>query len=546
MTAATDHTDVLIVGAGACGLTLAIDLARRGVDFRLIDRADAPFEGSRGKGIQPRSLEVYEDLGVLPGLMALGAAPYPMTRTYGEAGFVDEAVSEDRGSTPAEPFSRPLMLPQMLTERALRARLAELRHAPAFGCELLAFEDGGEGVVARVRVAGGEDRVVRARWMVGADGGRSFVRHALGVGFQGKTLPIRALVGDVRISGLSRDVWHRWAGGTEGQLALCPLAGTDLFQVQAVLMDEGEPDLSREGLAALIARRAGRDDLTMETVTWASPFGVNARLAERYRVGHVLLAGDAAHVHPPTGGQGLNTSVQDAYNLGWKLAAVLGGAPETLIDTYEAERRPIAAGVLGLSEALLSAAKANDMRRGRETQELDPELCGLAPRRRSAHGAGAVEGGRSGAGRAVRGPAPVRSLRGATLDADRLAGGRGPRGAADGAEGHHRSRRSCGLFRNGLWPRARNLGAGPAGRLCAALMRPYRRGGAPSADYLDRVTAPAADRTEGSLRLALLDSKWLASGNHSEASSSGRPGRASLGGGDVGPEGVAADVEAAA
>jgi 2-polyprenyl-6-methoxyphenol hydroxylase-like FAD-dependent oxidoreductase len=370
MSPTAEHTDVLVVGAGAAGLTLAIDLARRGVDFRLIDKAQASFEGSRGKGIQPRSLEVYEDLGVLPALMALGAAPYPVTRTYGEGGFVDEAMSEDRAPTPAEPFSRPLMLPQMLTERALRGRLAELGHAPDFGCELLAFEDGAGGIAARLRTAGGE-KLVRASWMVGADGGRSLVRHALGVGFPGKTLPIRALVGDLKVAGLSRDAWHRWMGGTEGQLALCPLAGTDLFQLQAVLTGEGDPDLSREGLAAMIARRTRREDLAVEAVTWASPFGMNARLADPYRVGHVLLAGDAAHVHPPTGGQGLNTSVQDAYNLGWKLAAVLAGAPERLIDTYEAERRPIAAGVLGLSEALLSAAKANDMRRGRETQELD-------------------------------------------------------------------------------------------------------------------------------------------------------------------------------
>ncbi len=150
--------------------------------------------------------------------------------------------------------------------------------------------------------------------------------------------------------------------------ALCPLAGTDLFQLQTALPLEGEVDVSDAGLAAMIAERTGRDDLRLRSVQWRSMFEPSARLADRYRVGRIFLAGDAAHVHPPTGGQGLNTSVQDAYNLGWKLGAVLGGAPTGLLDTYETERRPIAAGVLNLSTGLL---KSGDARRGRENHELD-------------------------------------------------------------------------------------------------------------------------------------------------------------------------------
>ena len=369
------RTDVLIVGAGAAGLTLAIDLARRGVDFRLVDKAPAPFAGSRGKGLQPRSQEVFEDLGVLADLLARGAAPYPLIRTYGDGGFVDQAMGEVRAPTPAEPFGGPLMLPQMLTEQALRDRLTEFGRAPEYGCELASFDDGPEGVVARLIAPRGE-AVVHARWLIGADGGRSFVRQALSVAFPGETLPIRGLVADLKVSGLSREVWHRWMGGDEGQVSLCPLAGTDLFQLQAALQQPGDPDLSAAGLSALLARRTGRDDLVVSGVAWASAFGMNARLAERYRVGHVLLVGDAAHVHPPTGGQGLNTSVQDAYNLGWKLAAVLGAADEDLIDTYEEERRPIAASVLGLSQALLSSTQSGAMRRGRESQELDLTYAG--------------------------------------------------------------------------------------------------------------------------------------------------------------------------
>jgi hypothetical protein len=157
-------------------------------------------------------------------------------------------------------------------------------------------------------------------------------------------------------------------------LALCPLAGTGLFQLQGGVMlgDDDEPDLSDEALRAIVAERTGRSDIVIGEVFWRSSFRLNARLADRYRAGRVFLAGDAAHVHPPTGGQGLNTSVQDAYALGWRLAAVLNGAPDALLDSYEAERRPIAAEVLGLSTRLLDAGIAQgDMRRGRENHQID-------------------------------------------------------------------------------------------------------------------------------------------------------------------------------
>ena len=157
----------------------------------------------------------------------------------------------------------------------------------------------------------------------------------------------------------------------EKQISLCPLAGTDMFQLQGPIPLEGDVDLSPEGLTTLIATRTARTDIVVRSVSWASAFYMNARLADRYRVGRVFLAGDAAHTHPPTGGQGLNTSVQDAYNLGWKLAAVLNGAPDSLLDSYEAERRPVAAQMLGLTTKLLDAARTGSMRRGREVHQLN-------------------------------------------------------------------------------------------------------------------------------------------------------------------------------
>lgn len=365
------EVEVLICGAGAAGLTLAIELARRGISFRLVEKNLAPFEGSRGKGIQPRTLEIFEDLGVVERMLAAGG-PYPVRRHYkDDGGYTESAVVEGNDPTPGEPYGRPLMLPQFLTETVMRERLLEWGQSPEFGCELVGFEQDEQGVTARLLGRAGE-RTLRARWLVGADGGRSFVRGTLGIDFPGKTLGVRAMVADVRLTGLGREAWHSFNDGDmQRMLAICPLAGTDLFQLQGPIAPDGDIDLGVDGLTALVAQRTGRDDIAIQSVSWASAYAMNARLAARYRVGRVFLVGDAAHIHPPTGGQGLNTSVQDAYNLGWKLAAVVQGASDTLLDTYEQERRPVAASMLGLSTQLLEAQRRGEMRRGREVQQLD-------------------------------------------------------------------------------------------------------------------------------------------------------------------------------
>ena len=363
--------DILICGAGAAGLTLALDLARRGVSFHLIEKMDDAFRGSRGKGIQPRTQEVFEDLGILDRVAAAGGT-YPPQRSYRDDGsWSDAPMEDDQSATAAEPYGKMLLVPQFLTEGVMRDRLAEFGHRPEFGCELVSFTQDDDGVVAQLDGKGGRE-TIRVRYLIGADGGRSVVRHALGIGFPGKTLGIRAMVADVVLTGLGRDAWHRFhEDDMDRRVSLCPLAGTDMFQIQAPLPPEGDVDLSAAGLTAMVATRTGRTDIVVERVSWSSAFTMNARLADRYRVGRVFLVGDAAHTHPPTGGQGLNTSVQDAYNLGWKLASVLAGAPEALLDSYEEERRPIAAEMLGLATRLLDAAKRGDMHRGREVHQLD-------------------------------------------------------------------------------------------------------------------------------------------------------------------------------
>ncbi|MFF7971774.1 FAD-dependent monooxygenase [Streptomyces sp. NPDC007905] len=356
--------DVLIVGAGPTGLTLGIDLARRGVDALVVERAQELFPGSRGKGIQPRTQEVFEDLGVLDAIRAAGG-PYPVRMLWKDGERLGERpmfepVAADEGT----PYTEPWMVAQWRTQEILHARLLELGGRVAFGGEVTGLEQDSEGV--GVRFADGT--AVRARYVVAADGGRSAVRRAVGVGMTGETVdPSPFLVADVRVRGLDREYWHAFPGADGTGVMLCPLAGTDDFQFSGKLPEGTEPEPSLDGVRELVAAYTHLDAEDVTELRWASDFRPRAALADRFRVGRVFLAGDAAHVHSPAGGQGLNTGVQDAYNLGWKLGAVLrGGAPEALLDTYEEERRPNAAAMLGLS----TGVHRGEVRRGKATVQL--------------------------------------------------------------------------------------------------------------------------------------------------------------------------------
>jgi 2-polyprenyl-6-methoxyphenol hydroxylase-like FAD-dependent oxidoreductase len=329
-------TEILIIGAGPTGLTLAVDLARRGVAHRVVDHDPGDFAGSRGKGIQPRTLEVFADLGVIDAAFAHGG-PYPPMRGYQDGEVVWERVMAPTvPARPDVPYPNPLMLPQWRTAAILRDRLAELGGRVEAGVEFQGFTQDDDGVTAML-----DGQPVRARYLVGADGGRSGVRKSAGVDFVGETFEQhRIQLADVKIEGLDRDHWHIWTAGDGPVLALCPMAGTDTFQLTTTRYEETD-------LASLVRSVSGH---TLTEVGWRSQWRANVRMVDRYRVGRVFLAGDAAHVHTPAGGQGLNTGVQDAYNLGWKLA--LGS--EELLDSYEDERLPIAAEVLGISNKLFN------------------------------------------------------------------------------------------------------------------------------------------------------------------------------------------------
>ncbi|MFF3764105.1 FAD-dependent monooxygenase [Streptomyces sp. NPDC001922] len=343
---------VLIAGAGPTGLTLAIDLARRGVPCRVVDKAPGLFPGSRGKGLSQRTQEVFDDLGVINAVLTDGM-PFPKFRRYsGHEVVFERHVNELLGAEPLRrgagvPYPDLWLLPQWRTDEILYERFVQLGGRVEFGTEVLGFDQDADGVT--VQTTAGQ---VRATYLVGCDGGRSTVRKALGVGFVGETFESeRTLIGDVQAEGLDGVFCHMFSTGT-GRFSLWNMPGGQYYQFVAGVAAENVPELTLDSVRHLLHERSGRTDIRLHDLKWISLYRVNARMADRYRAGRVLLAGDAAHVHSSAGGQGLNTSIQDSYNLGWKLAAVLGGAPKALLDSYETERMPVAAHVLGMSSTL--------------------------------------------------------------------------------------------------------------------------------------------------------------------------------------------------
>lgn len=333
--------DVLVIGAGPTGTALAIDLARRGLNIRIIDRQAAAFAGSRAKGLQPRSLEMLEDLGALEPILAAGG-DYPLLGIHlGPLTLPWRMIRRGR-PTEDRPYPNTWLVPQFRTDAILHARLAELGPRVEFGRELVGLQQDGSRVVATVRSAGNEEEIV-ARYLVGADGGASRVRSAIGVGFAGDTDDSdRWIILDAETSGLSHRRWHVWPGRGGKVTLACPLPHSKLFQWMIRIDSDDAAALDAQDLQRRVRERTRNAAIQLGAIRWQTVFRPNIRLAQSYRQGRVFLAGDAAHVHTPSGAQGLNTGIQDAYNLGWKLAQVLAGADERLLDTYEAERQPIA------------------------------------------------------------------------------------------------------------------------------------------------------------------------------------------------------------
>ncbi|MCX4633287.1 FAD-dependent monooxygenase [Streptomyces sp. NBC_01443] len=341
-------TDVVIAGAGPTGLMLACELRLAGVDVVVVERLEERTGESRAGGIHSRTLEVLDQRGILDRFLAVGELQ-PVGHFSGL--YLDFDESESR-----HPY--PLMILQSDIERLLEEWAAELGVQVRRSSEVSGIHQDQDGVTVELGTADAAPATLRARYLVGCDGGRSTVRKLAGIDFPGTEATMTALIGDVELPDLPEDyVWvRRCAGGDYSAIAFEPGWYRVITSEYDRVADRDEAPTFEQLRESLI--RVAGTDFGMHSPRWVSRFNDAARQAAEYRQGRVLLAGDAAHIHFPAGGQGLNMGVQDAVNLGWKLASVVRGrAPESLLDSYHAERHPVGERVLHNTRAQSALAR---------------------------------------------------------------------------------------------------------------------------------------------------------------------------------------------
>lgn len=358
------QTGVVIAGAGPTGLMLACELRLAGIEVVLLDALTARTGQSRAGGINARTMEILDQRGLMERVLPHGY----VFRGRGPGHFAGLPIEFGDLATR---YPAGLVITQADLETQLDRYATELGAPVRWDSPVVDLEQDSDGV--EIRVGGAHGRRVRAAYLVGCDGGRSTVRKLAGIGFAGTDATMVGMIADAELADPPPG-WILTERRGPGDFSILPLRpGWFRLMVNRhdrVLDHAAQP--SFEDFRASFREVAGTD-YGMHSPRWVSQFGDAARLAERYRSNRVLLAGDAAHIHFPAGGQGLNTGVQDAANLSWKLAAVLHGrAPDTLLDTYESERRPVAARVLQNTRAQTAL-----MRPGPHTEALRETLAGL-------------------------------------------------------------------------------------------------------------------------------------------------------------------------
>lgn len=355
---------MIVVGAGPVGLTAAIELRRRGIDVQIIDKRDGVAPWAKAVGIQPRTLEIWDQVGIVGRMLNASQA------MLGQLAYVNGAkAAEVLLAVPDQVPYGFICLPQYATEEILGAHLAELGATVTRGVALTALRQDDDAVTATLRDAAGGEREVTAPYLVAAEGAHSLVRKSLGLTFDGDAFPEEYMLADVELDwsvqpGMSVRSSHVTDGVLDDVLVCIPLPGRRRYRISMLVPDElssaGRTDeRSAHGIQSegpkpelrhvqAVLDRLAPEPTTASAMRWSSVFRISHRLVNRYSVGRVFLAGDSAHIHPPTGAQGMNTGVQDAYNLGWKLAlAVQGSAAPGLLDSYHAERHPVGEEVVG-------------------------------------------------------------------------------------------------------------------------------------------------------------------------------------------------------
>ncbi|MFF8247521.1 FAD-dependent monooxygenase [Streptomyces griseus] len=370
--ARSESTDVLVVGAGPVGLTLAAELRRAGVACRIVDRLPARLPYAKAVGVQPRTLEIFDRMGLVREVLD-AAVPMRGQLTYengAERGRVELVLP------PEVPYGFAA-LPQCDTERLLEEFLGRFGTGVERSTALVGFAQDPAGVTSRLTTASGEEVEVRSRFLVGCDGAHSAVRKGLGLTFEGGAFPEEYMLADVEVgwdlpAGYGVRSTHRGEDGAIDDLLVCiPLPGNGRYRMSMLVPPElsaarqaeaagtaGGGDGVAHGLEGgtapalpdiqKVLDRLAPEPVTASALRWSSVFRISHRLVDRYGEGRVFVAGDAAHIHPPTGAQGMNTGIQDACNLAWKLALAVGGAagPRVLAG-YDAERHPVGEEVVG-------------------------------------------------------------------------------------------------------------------------------------------------------------------------------------------------------
>lgn len=355
--------EVLVVGAGPVGLTMAAELARHGVRPRIVDKLAAPLPWCRAIGVTPRTLEVFDTMGIARRVIDAGLW------LEGLRLMVDDHPPRDIAIDLSDLPYGELGLRQSETERILTEHLASFGVTVERGTALATLTQDENAVAVVLDHPGGRQEAARFATVVGCDGAHSAVRHALGIAFEGEAFEMGFMLGEVTLDadlprGMALRAMKLRENDAPDMFIAIPLPEPGRYRVSSLASVEmGGTPTSGHGLQAdrpgpslgelqAVADRVVPTPVALSDLSWSSFFRISMRLAERYREGRVFLAGDAAHVHPPTGGQGMNTGIQDAFNLAWKLARVVRGrAPATLLDTYEAERRPVGADVIARTVA---------------------------------------------------------------------------------------------------------------------------------------------------------------------------------------------------
>jgi 2-polyprenyl-6-methoxyphenol hydroxylase-like FAD-dependent oxidoreductase len=331
----TIKTDVLVVGAGPTGLSLACQFVRHGVDFVVVEKNACVTPYSKAIGVHARTLEIYEQMGLAREAVERGMVAGKVRLLAGGELRGEFDLSDIGEGMSAYPFV--LMLEQSKNERLLYDHLRSEGRAVLWDTELEGFSQTEGGVTAQVKTASGESRTVEAKYLVGCDGAKSPVRHSLGLAFEGSTFERTFYVADAQVDWQFGHDALTVSLSKETFVVFFPLKGESRYRIVGVFPEEfakDEGEVLYEEIEERIKREAGLE-LDIRDVEWFSTYKVHARHVSRFREGRCFLAGDSAHIHSPAGAQGMNTGIQDAYNLAWKVALVLKGeAGERLLDTY--------------------------------------------------------------------------------------------------------------------------------------------------------------------------------------------------------------------